>query len=103
MTLLQDYSCDMNTSLTPIVGYISDDQLHMTAFSVCLKRVAVISGDSELHVQQVWRATQVLWDLLKGSNYAMRRMFAHCVASELQLIGVSVKGLCAHLESHGKY
>ena len=92
------------SSLTPIVDYISDDQLSEIAFSLYLRRLTKSTAlSSYSQVQPVERVTQLLWNLLRKSSYSMRQKFALYVADNLQLIASTFEGLCTHLESCGKH
>ena len=88
--------------MKPIVDFISDDQLYEVAFTVHLNRVTLLLTtstdpntfcDPDMH-QQVKYTTQMLWDLLRKSDYSMRRRFAQRVANKPQLVSFILEALC---------
>ena len=75
------------SSVIPIVDFISDDYLTETALRVFLERVTyLLTAFRDINLQKQFKyAGQILWDLLKKSNYQLKQKFAKFVA-EKQLI-----------------
>ena len=71
-----------------------------------MKRVASLSNGvniiSDVLIQQVKYAVQVLWMLLKKSSHPLRRKFAQYVSDESQLIISALKTMCTCLETEGE-
>ena len=93
--------------ITSILDRISDDKLREVAFSVHLKRVALLSTSTNVYdpvvYEQVKFAVQVLLELFNKSSHSLKQVFFQHFSNELHLMAFAPKTVWSCLELYSMF